>query len=105
MADERWDPKDPQDVDAFHNDWSKRLLVEGVNVGDTILTMAHADPLKRPSAIVETGDVVVEAVLLTGNIQTIWVSAGTKSSTVKLTIWTSQGRRCIQRRIITVDQN
>lgn len=105
MADERWDSKDPEDIDAFHNDWSDRLLVDGVNVGDTILLTTNPDALKRPSAVVESGDVVVESVLLTGNIQTIWVSGGTKSSTLKLTIWTSQGRRCIQRRIITIDQN
>lgn len=105
MTELRWDAKDPEDVDAFFNDWSKRLLVNGVDTGDNIVLNTDPDPLKHPKAVVVSGDVVIDAVQITGKIQTIWVSGGTQQSVIKLTIRTTQGRRCVQRRTIKIKEN
>lgn len=105
MNDLRWDPKDPEDVDAFHNDWTKRLLVNGADTGDAIITSADPDPTKHPKVEVVSGNVVVDAHMISGKTQVIWLSGGTEQSVLKLTIRTVQGRRCVQRRTVKVKEN
>lgn len=89
-----WKPKDPSEVYEYTHDWANRLLVDGVDVGDTLRLAADPDPLLRPSIVAETGDVVVDAIVpvpASAKLQ-YWVSGGTQKTKFVATVHTQQGR-------------
>ena len=89
-----WEPKDPDEVYEYQHDWGPRLLVHGVDAGDTIRLSNDPDATKRPSILVESGDVVLDAIVVVPGTAKIkyWLSGGTVKSKMVATIWTAQGR-------------
>lgn len=90
-----WTPKDPDEIYEYEHDWANRLLVNGVNVGDAILTSANPDPAKVPRADITEGDVTIDAIVSVGVVPKInyWLSGGTIKTKITLTVWTVQGRK------------
>lgn len=90
-----WNPKDPNEIYEYDHDWSPRMLVGGVDVGDTILTAGNPDPAKVPTAEIVQGDVAIDAIVAVPgtNRYQYWLSGGTIKSRITATIWTAQGRK------------
>jgi hypothetical protein len=102
----KWDTKDPDEVYEYEHDWAPRLLFNGAAVGDSVLTMADPDPLKRPTCVAETGDVEcfnIVNVPATSKIR-YWVRGGTIKTEFLATIWTAQGRSFQERFVLPVKE-
>ncbi|MEJ7831331.1 MAG: hypothetical protein WKF79_00315 [Nocardioides sp.] len=87
-----WSPKDPDEEYEYTHDWAARLLVDGVDVGDTLVTVG-AD---KPIMAVTEGDVEVTSIVpvpATSKVQ-YWLRGGTTAAKSKLTgtVKTTQGR-------------
>lgn len=97
----KWDTKDPDEEYEYEHDWSARLLLNGVDVGDEIKTSADPDPTKHPTLESTTGDVVCFAIVPVNGTAKIryWVRGGTVKTEFVGTVWTEQGR-CYQERFI-----
>ncbi len=76
--------KRPAEVKDYQVDWSRHLLVGGVDVGDTISTSSWA---------VETG-ITKNTDTKTSSTTTVWLAGGTEGThyTVTNTVVTAQGR-------------
>lgn len=97
MSKIKWESFDPGEEYEYEHDWANRLLVNGAEVGDTILQAVDAPPGKEPTF--ESDDLLLE------NFQIIpvdgtakleyWLRGGTVGQKVAITIaiWTTQGRR------------
>jgi hypothetical protein len=90
-----WNFKDPDEEYEYTHDWANRLLVDGADVGDSILGPDHADPDKRPTLVVTEGDVeLTEIVQIPGTAELqYWLRAGTTETRFTGTVWTVQGRK------------
>lgn len=90
-----WSAKDPDEEYEYTHDWANRLLVEGVDVGDTLVPLDDPNVAKRPTLVVVAGDVEVEQIVQvpgTAKLQ-YWLRAGTLKTKFTGTVWTAQGRK------------
>lgn len=88
-----WTPKRTDEVLDYEHDWTERLKLNGVDVGDQIRPMSDSDVAARPSAVVISGDVAVGAVLLQGASMVVWLSGGSPGRHIlEVTVKTTQGR-------------
>jgi hypothetical protein len=101
-----WKPKDPDEVYEYTHDWAARLLVDGEDVGDTIVPLTDPDPTKRPKLDVISGDVTVEQIVQvpgTAKLQ-YWLTGGTEKTKFTGTVWTAQGRKYQESFVLPVKQ-
>ena len=75
-----WDPKDPNDIDAFQLDWSDRL--------------SGAETLATSSWSVPTGLTQPNSSSFTTTVTTLWLAAGVEDTSYEIvnTITTTGGR-------------
>lgn len=101
-----WDTKDPDEEYEYEHDWANRLLLNGVDVSDTVLTSSHPDPTKHPTCVAEVGDVEVFAIVPVAGTAKIryWVRGGTTKTEFIGTIWTAQGRSYQERFVLPVKE-
>lgn len=102
----RWETKDPEEEYEYEHDWANRLLLNGVDVGDTLLTSAHADAAKHPKLTVESGDVECFAIVPVAGTAKIryWVRGGTTKTEFVGQVSTAQGRTYQERFILPVKE-
>ena len=100
------DPKLPEARLDYRHSFTAALLVDGVDVGDTIIPVSDADPTKRPSVTVFKGDAVVDTLALDTaagkNDVVYWVSGGTKDTIFLVTVRTAQGRKLAVHTILKI---
>lgn len=101
-----WEAKDPDEIYEYEHDWSARMLVNGVDTGDSILGAANPDPLKVPRADITEGDVEITAIVAVpgGHKYQYWVRGGSIKSKITLTVWTAQGRKYQESVILPIKQ-
>ena len=101
-----WSIKDPDEEYEYRHDWSQRLLVNGVDVGDAIRTAADPDPAKHPKAEVVEGDVVIFAIVPAagGTAIDYWTRGGTLKSKIELGIWTTQNRHYVETIVLPIKE-
>lgn len=101
-----WSPKDPDEEYEYTHDWAERLLVDGVDVGDTIKLATDPDPAKHPKMDVVEGDVEVTAIVHVPDSAKFqyWLRGGTTKSRLTATVWTEQGRKYQETFVLPIKQ-
>lgn len=106
-----WSAKDPDEEYEYTHDWANRLLVDPgdgvpVDVGDEIRPLDDADPTKRPTIVVTSGDVVVSDIVAvpgTAKFQ-YWMRDGSEKSKLTATVHTVQGRTYQESFVLPIKQ-
>ena len=102
----KWAQKDPDEEYEYTHDWGPRLLVDGADVGDSIVPATDPDPTKHPDIDVVEGDVEVTAIVPVPDTDKLqyWLRGGTIKSRLTATIWTAQGRKYQESFVLPIKQ-
>lgn len=101
-----WSFMDPDEEYEYEHDWADQLLVNGVDVGDSIIPLTDPDETKHPTMVITDGTITLGAIVMAGTKIQYWFSGGVKGK-VKMTatVHTVQGRTYQQSFILPIKEN